>query len=268
MPQKPEVQIDRSAEEWHLRFEQQAGWTSKARSYLLQKTRTRWRGRILEVGCGTGAITRRLNSETPVQTRVYGLDIDRDFLRLAKIKDTKTRFCAGNGIALPYASGIFDAAVCHFFLLWIPRPEQALAEMVRVTRSGGQVMAFAEPDYGGRIDAPAELEALGRLQAEALRLQGSAPNRGRELAQLFHAVGLEEVESGVLGGQWRKQSRGAWEIEAEWQVLEKDLGRMLPAEELLHLKEVNASAWENGSRVLYVPTFYAVGSVAKTNLNH
>lgn len=251
--------MGKSAEDWHLRFEQQAEWTGQARGYLLRKIRRRWRARILEAGCGTGAITRRLHRET--RGRVYGLDINSAFLALAKKIDPDTRFTAGDAASLPYASCMFDAVVCHFFLLWIAKPAKVLEEMARVTRPGGLVMAFAEPDYGGRIDAPPELEALGRHQADSLRRQGAATNRGRELAQLFCAAGLEAVETGVLGGQWRKRSGGDQEIEAEWLLLEDDLAGSLPRAELRRLKEVNARAWEEGNRVLYVPTFYAVGEV-------
>jgi hypothetical protein len=103
------------------------------------------------------------------------------------------------------------------------------------------------------------------LQAESLRRQGAAPCRGRELAELFNTAGLAEVETGVLGGQWRRGSCSAQEIEAEWETLEEDLEGMLPPAELARLKQANAGAWAEGSRVLFVPTFYAVGKVIQTN---
>lgn len=253
--------MGRSAEEWHRRFQQQAGWTRHARAYLLSKVRPGWRGRILEVGCGTGAITGLLHKET--RQRIYGVDINSDFLRLAMVNDPQTRFSAGDGLALPLASACFDLAVCHFFLLWTAQPDRAITEMVRVTRPGGWVLAFAEPDYGGRIDTPIDLARLGSLQAESLQKQGAAINRGRELAMLFQNAGLTHVETGVLGGQWQKRSN-LEEIEAEWAILEDDLGGMIPTDELRRLKEVNTKAWEQGSRVLFVPTFYGMGKVSSS----
>ncbi len=248
--------MQRSAEEWHNRFIQQAGWTGPTRRYLLRKARLGWRSRILEVGCGTGAVTARLNAET--HSRVYGLDIDRDFLRFAAQNSAKTRLCAADGLSLPFASGAFDATACHFFLLWIAQVEQALAEMVRVTRPCGAVLAFAEPDYGGRIDFPDELAAAGRLQAESLRRQGAEPARGRQLAGLFHAAGLSDVETGVIGGQWHKKTNPA-EVAAEWAVMQDDLEDTLSQQELQHLEQRNAKAWDQGERVLFVPTFFALG---------
>jgi ubiquinone/menaquinone biosynthesis C-methylase UbiE len=248
--------MTRSPEEWHQRFIQQAGWTSQARAYLLRKSRLGWRARILEVGCGTGAVTQRLNQET--RKRIYGVDFNRTYLRLAAANDPQTRFCTGDGLALPYASGAFDAVVCHYFLLWIDQPAAALAEMTRAARPGGSVIALAEPDYAGRVDAPPELEVLGRLQAEALRHQGAETSRGRQLAALFQNAGLAKVESGVMGGQWQKRN-DAQEIRGEWDVLAAELEGMLDAAELRRLEQVNIVAWQAGQRVLFVPTFYAMG---------
>lgn len=246
----------RSNEDWHARFTQQAGWTGQLRRYLLGRLDLDNDSRILEVGCGTGAITSALNLEIPAQ--IYGLDLNLPFLRLARLQDRKTAYCGGNGLALPFSDGLLDAVVCHFFLLWIPEPAAALAEMVRVTRPGGSVFALAEPDYGGRIDYPPSLDTLGHWQAEALRRQGAAPNRGRELAGLFHAAGLQAVEMGILGGQWQGQPEPA-EIETEWATLADDLAGIIPDEHLAELRKVNLKAWLAGTRVLFVPTFYAVG---------
>ncbi len=249
--------LDNPAETWHRRFEQQAAWTAQTRHYLLRKLSLGRRARILEVGCGTGAVTKQLRTETGGLT--YGLDLDLELLRFAAMNDSKTRFTGGNALALPYPTDTFDAVTCHFFLLWISKPGLALAEMVRVTRPGGSILALAEPDYGGRIDAPSALESLGRLQAESLRQQGAATNRGRELAELLHAAGLRDVETGLLGGQWKERPVDA-EIDQEWVVLAADLKNLLSGTELVRLEKINRKAWQEGSRVLFVPTFYGMGN--------
>jgi hypothetical protein len=129
--------------------------------------------------------------------------------------------------------------------------------MRRVTRSGGSVIALAEPDYGGRIDYPEELAILGRHQAAALRKQGADPRMGRRLAEVFHQLGLQDIEVGVLGGQWKgKSSRREWEL--EWRVLQSDLGGEQDTDSL---RALDWAARERGERVLFVPTFYAFGRV-------
>ena len=216
--------------------------------------------RVLEVGCGTGAILAELPESV---TLTAGLDLDFAFLSLAQRSDPRARLTQGDALALPYADRAFDAALCHFLLLWVADPFQVLREMARVTRPGGAVLALAEPDYGGRVDFPAELAALGAWQRESLRRQGADPLMGRRLAGLFHKAGLKNVETGVLGGQWSGfPDWDAWE--SEWAVLESDLtqtSETVNIPEVQKLKALDRSATERGERVLFVPTFYAWGSV-------
>ena len=248
--------MPRSPDEWHARFEQQATWTEQVRGYLLGQIGLSSGDRVLEVGCGTGAITARLGRATPA--RVHGLDINPAFLQLARRADRRARFCAGDALRLPYPSGAFAAVVCHFLLLWLPDPAAALREMARVTRIGGAVTAFAEPDYGGRIDYPPELAELGQMQSAALRQQGAEPLMGRQLAGLFHGAGLAGIETGLLGGQWQGPPSPR-QHESEWATLEADLEGTLPPTRMADLRRLDAQAWQSGERVLFVPTFYAIG---------
>lgn len=131
--------------------------------------------------------------------------------------------------------------------------------MTRVALPGGAVIAFAEPDYSARIDDPPELARLGKLQADALLAQGAEPDRGRQLAGLFAQTGLHEVETGVMGNRWGAVPARA-EIDAEWEILEDDLQGTLPAAEMERLYRIDQQAWRNGSRVLFIPTFFACGT--------
>lgn len=245
-----------SPKDWHNRFLQQSGWTQSLRPYLLARLGLSPASRVLETGCGTGAITAALNAETSAQ--IFGLDLNPAYLRLAQRNDPGTRYTNANALHLPFSEDAFDAVVCHFFLLWVPQAAAALAEMRRVTRPGGAIIAFAEPDYGGRIDYPTELVALGQMQAEALRRQGADVTMGRKLSGLFHQAGLRNIETGLLGAQWQERPSPA-EIDLEWKTLEADLVGSFQEEKLIALQRINNAAWENGSRVLFVPTFYAVG---------
>lgn len=238
---------------WHARFTQQARWTEPLRRYLLQRAGLSPAMRLLEVGCGTGAV---LSALVESGSQLHGLDIDRAFLRRAQ--SLGADLTQGDAHFLPYAEASFDIACCHFLLLWVADPARVLAEMRRVLRPGGWLLALAEPDYGGRIDYPDDLARLGALQEAALRRQGAETRLGRRLSALFHAAGLQEVESGVLGGQWTSAPSPA-DLAQEWAVIEADLGEALPPEELARLRQIDAQAWARGARVLFVPTFYAAG---------
>jgi SAM-dependent methyltransferase len=246
--------------DWHLRFIQQAGWTKDIREYLFGIVNFKAGNKILDVGCGTGVINEELGGTGLSQ---YGLDINLHHLMLATHHSADTHYLQGDANQLPYADHSFNLVYCHFLLMWVKNPRNVLEEMKRVTKPGGKVMALAEPDYGGRIDHPPELAALGEFQIKSLQRQGANPLIGRQLLDLFNSTGLESVEAGLLGGQWSGQpSWDSWR--QEWQVFRSDMEKapgMLATTEIKKLEEIEREAVQNGRRVLFVPTFYACGTV-------
>jgi ubiquinone/menaquinone biosynthesis C-methylase UbiE len=244
--------------DWHARYLLQAGWTAEIRKYLYRRASIQDARRILEVGCGSGAICMTLHQAS--QAQVVGLDIDNGILQVAQNYDDGARFVNGDGYHLPFADQAFDVVLCHFLLLWLKSPVTVLSEMARVCKPGGYLLALAEPDHAGRIDHPEELTALGKLQTESLERQGVDALAGRSLSGWFHQAGLIEVESGVLGGQWAAQQDKPF-LDSEWEMLEHDLGDTLTSAELAHFRTIDQLAWADGSRVLHTPTFFAAGKV-------
>ena len=255
-----------STDQWHARYARQAGWTTQLRRYLFERGNIQSAKRVLDCGSGTGALeTTPGGLHSGFAGTSFGLDINPNSLAYAKSIDTKTPWLQGDCLRLPFKTGGFDIAFCHFLLLWVADPLKALQEMRRVTRAGGFVIALAEPDYGGRIDYPPELEVLASWQKTSLRRQGANPTIGRRLGWLFRQAGLEDVQTGVLGAQWQG-APACDEIESEWEVLFSDMQTLLGVEDEARwladyekLKRLEESAWQNGERVLYVPTFYAIG---------
>ncbi len=241
----------------HARYQQQARWTQSLRRSLLQRVAGEPPQRVLEVGVGTGAVLADFAHRSAL---ALGVELDWETARFARARLGPAALLQGDGLQLPLATGAFDLAYCHFLLLWVSEPLQAVREMARVVRRAGWVAAFAEPDYGGRIDYPSELEPLGELQRRALEQQGADPLMGRKLRQLFQRAGLAQVEAGLLGGQWRLPFDEA-SFSREWQTLRADLRADLPLERLDSLQALDRAAWQAGERILFVPTFYAVGRV-------
>jgi hypothetical protein len=134
--------------------------------------------------------------------------------------------------------------------------------MRRAVRPGGWVLALAEPDYGGQIRYPEALDGLGRLQTMSLERQGANPVIGRRLMALFLDAGLEQVESGLIGGEWRARSGDSANLAEEWQVIEHDLAGWISAAELERYRKLDEAAARRGDRILFVPTFYAIGRVS------
>jgi ubiquinone/menaquinone biosynthesis C-methylase UbiE len=244
--------------DWNLRYTQQARWTAQMRSYLFNKAGLAAAERVLDLGCGTGSLL----ADLPVKSgaAVNGLDLNLSSVKQARAHNPRASLLCADGVSLPYADSCFDVVFCHFVLLWTSDPLKVVAEMRRVTRSAGAVLALAEPDYGGRVDYPMELAALGRWQAESLWRQGADPEMGRKLASIFIRAGLKYIETGVIGGEWTSQPT-LEEREIEWDVLASDLAGQVPLQDLQKIKQQDEAAWARGERILYVPTFYAWGVV-------
>jgi SAM-dependent methyltransferase len=243
-------------QDWQLRFQQQARWTEQVRRFLFGELNLAQARLGLEVGCGTGAAA--IGFLQPRGPRIFGIDLRRDFLSFARRAAPAIRLAQADALHLPFPADAFDFTFCHYFLLWVKDPLQALQEMRRITRPGGVILALAEPDYSGRIDHPMELAPMGRLQAGALRRQGANVEIGRSLAGLFQAAGLRDVRCGLLGGQWGAPP-AVEELRSEWQTLAYDLEGQISPSDLAVYQKQDAAAWQSGTRILFIPTFYAWG---------
>jgi ubiquinone/menaquinone biosynthesis C-methylase UbiE len=255
---------------WHTRYLQQANWTRDLRTYLFEKAGLTGAERVLEVGCGTGAVLADISTRASltcmicqanhVQRKCHGLDLDPVALAECRIHAPAVDVTTGNALSLPYQDSAFDITYCHFLLLWVKDPTQALQEMKRVTKPNGSVLAFAEPDYTNRIDKPEELAALGKWQVDALKRQGADPSFGARLAESFYEAGIQLIETGPIQSQ--SLMRNADEREQEWAVIESDLAGLVPAQEIQRLKVLDLQSWAKNVRVLQVPTYFAWGIIS------
>jgi len=241
--------------DWHRRYLQQAQWTHDLRAYVFKKAGLDHASHVLEVGCGTGAIL----SEFPIQFPLYGLDIDFAALTQCRVHAPAASLAQGDALKLPYANQTFEIVYCHYFLLWVPDPLEALLEMKRVAKSAAQVIAFAEPDYTARLDEPPDLAPLGKWQTESLRRQGADPGLGARLVDLFFRAGIQIRETGTIQNTNDEPPQEEWET--EWAVIESDLAGFFPQEEIQKMKKLEEQARAHGQQRLYIPTYFAWGQV-------
>jgi ubiquinone/menaquinone biosynthesis C-methylase UbiE len=117
--------------------------------------------RVLEIGCGTGAIARELAAREEI-AEVVGIDPSPILLETARRLAAGTAslsFAEGDGRALPFAAPEFDAVVIHRVLSHVPGPEAVVAEAARVLRPGGRLVVF-DGDYATITLATADVDPL------------------------------------------------------------------------------------------------------------
>jgi ubiquinone/menaquinone biosynthesis C-methylase UbiE len=117
--------------------------------------------RVLEVGSGTGAVTRALAGHAPGAV-VTGVDPSPTFVakaaELSSGHDGLT-FDVGDARSLPYGDGSFDVVVFHTTLCHIPGPETALREALRVLDRDGVLVVF-DGDYATTTVATGDFDPL------------------------------------------------------------------------------------------------------------
>ena len=155
--------------------------------------------RWLDVGCGTGALTKTV-LEHAAPSEVVGIDPSAAYVASAGAltdDDPRTRFEIGDAQALRAPTATFDVVVSGLVLNFLPRAESAVAEMARVARPGGTVGAHVW-DYAEGMglmryfwDAAGALSPKAKELDEGRRFPLCLPE---PLSSLFLSAGLEGVE--------------------------------------------------------------------------
>ena len=139
--------------------------------------------RALDVGTGAGALAFAL---APLVREVVGVDPVPELLELARARSLpNTEFVEGDGTALRFSSAEFDLAGTHRTLHHVAQPARVVAELARVTRSGGHVLVVDQlaPDDPAAAVTLHEFETARDPTHERLLAE-------EELKELFAANGL------------------------------------------------------------------------------
>ncbi len=152
---------------------------------------------LLDVGCGTGEDVRALGRRVAPGGRAIGVDSSAAMVAEARSRSAgeapgTVEFLRSDAHELALPDGSVDGARVERVLQHLAEPGRALAEMARVVRQGGRVVA-AEPDWGTFVIDSDDPWVAARVAAAAARRLRS-PFVGRTLRRLFMEAGLEDVE--------------------------------------------------------------------------
>ena len=167
--------------------------------------------KVLDVGTGTGSVASTI-AATFASSQVMGIDPSAAFIAAARhnAKSDRERFEVGDAQALASADGSFDQVMSLLVLNFVPDPGKAIAEMRRVTRSGGVVSACV-------WDYDAGMQMLRFFWDEVVALDPSMEpkderhmklSREGQLGKLWREAGLSEVREQALTIEQRFASFG------------------------------------------------------------
>jgi SAM-dependent methyltransferase len=114
--------------------------TTREAARLVKHAGVRAGHRVLDVACGTGVVA---ITAARLGARVTGLDLTPELLKRARenagIADVAVVWHEGDAEQLPFGDADFDVVLSQFGHMFAPRPEVAVAEMLRVLKSGGTI---------------------------------------------------------------------------------------------------------------------------------
>ena len=97
-------------------------------------------GRLLEIACGTGVLTRRLDDSLKKPVAIVATDLNADMVARARSRgppSTRIEWQTADAMSLPFPDGAFDAVACQFGWMFFPDKAAAFREARRVLREGG-----------------------------------------------------------------------------------------------------------------------------------
>ena len=165
--------------------------------------------RVLDVGCGPGALTTELVARLGARA-VAAVDPSESFVAAARERHPGVDVRRATAEALPFADRAFDAALAQLVVHFMTDPVAGLREMARVTRPDGVVAACVWDHAGERTPISLFWRATRDLGLAAQDESALAGAREGHLVELFKASGLRQVEEAVLVARVEYSSFDGW----------------------------------------------------------
>ncbi len=214
---------------------------------------------LLEVGCGPGAIVRRLAKQTQGRNRIVGADVNGYLLReaaaLAK-RDGLDRFIefqTGDGEKLSFADNSFDATI-SCTVMEEGDADRMLGEFVRVTKRGGKVGAVVRStDLPRWVNLPLPAELKHKVDSAGF-FGGNVNDQGCADASLYRRMNQAGLVNVTMLPQWASHKDGE-----RLQYLHDRIESLLSGVELVEWRSAVAEARKQVTFFISEPFHCAVG---------
>jgi SAM-dependent methyltransferase len=174
--------------------------------------------RVLDVGCGPGALTAELVTRLG-SAAVAAVDPSEPFVAAARARNPGVNVLQASAEQLPFADQAFDAAIAQLVVHFMSDPVAGVAEMARVTRRDGVVAACVWDHGGGQGPLSLFWQAARELDPEVEDESQLAGAREGHLAELFNAAGLHEIAETALSASLEHSSFEEW-----WEPFTRGVG--------------------------------------------
>jgi len=246
------------------KLELQALETAEERIPLYLKVGIKDAKKILDVGCGSGMVTRDIVHLT--KGKVTALDGSDDMINVAKkvlngYENVELK--KGDAERLPFNDNTFDIVTCNLVLMWADSAQKVVNEMARVCRPGGKVLASLEPDYGGKLHFPEDQKVDPIFAGKAIKKRGGDPHIGRKLRLLFVRAGLKTVVGIGNNRIWSCEEDKAYYFHARDFYVKALKNAGLSSEEIDQWEFQYLKSLEEGIQLNFFPQFYAIGKKTK-----
>lgn len=167
--------------------------TRQLRSWELDQLGVGGSQRLLDVGCGLGDAALVLARDLDLGGELVGVDASAEMIAAAQSRASsvrcQVRFVVGDAARLDEPDDHFDAVRAERTLQWLPDPDAAVAEMVRVLRPGGRI-SLIDTDWSTLSINVGDDELAARVSATMRTERGRPSNIGRRLPELVRDAGL------------------------------------------------------------------------------